>query len=453
MKRYIILFFLICIFTTMQSPAIQLLDVIYLKDGTILRGMIVEQVPGKTIAVEADDGSIRTLGMNTVLRLEKQRTDGDELFSYEDMVFLKCGVIFHGTIVEQIPDVSIRLETNNNHIIPFNMDEIWKIAKTKRLPGAEKSVADPTESMKLELQIEIAIVGVRNMQDLSEDTKKESNGETSKKDSTALQEEIAALEEEIAALSEEQTRVEEELALENEQLAGIEEELNQLHTGLSTNVDEITRRAGVCESGEYLRVEEIEAIRIQIDQLIDEMVLRAKENLISQLYPNPYLQELKREQSFVELTSLINNNLWTKDEYRANIDEMVNTLPLEDRLEIYSENRESGWIGSTVANTIPVFAVGSWSKKDYFGALTGTGSMTAGLILFLSGLNITGGIFSTGTTEEAMNVDISNLSYAGIGILSAGYLFSLIEPFLFVNRSNKKMIEILDITDSTGGEQ
>ncbi len=176
------------------------------------------------------------------------------------------------------------------------------------------------------------------------------------------------------------------------------------------------------------------------------MVLRAKENLIAQLYPNPYLQELKREQSFVELTSLINNNLWTKEEYRANLEEMVNTLPPEDRLEIYNENREGGWIGSTVANAIPVFAAGSWSKKDYFGALIGTGSMTAGLILFLSGLNI------TGTAEEAMNVDISNLSYAGIGILSAGYLFSLIEPFLFVNRSNKKMIEVLDISGSTGGE-
>jgi membrane protein P13 len=450
-KKYFILFFLISTFIIL-TPAIQLIDRVYLKDGTNLKGMIVEQVPGKTIVMETDDGSIHKLEINTVLRMEKQRTAADELYSYEDTIFLKNGVIFHGTIVEQIPDSSIRLETNNNHIIPLNMEEIWKIAKTKRLPGAEERVADPTESMKLELQIEIAMAGVRDMQNLTENSKKESSGETSEEESTPLQEEITALEEEIAALTKEQARTEDGLALENEQLAGIEKELSQLHTGLTTNVDEIARRAEACESDERMSSQEIETTRQQINQLINEMVLRAEENMISQLYPNPYLQELKREQSFNELTGLIENDLWNKEEYREKIEEMVNTLPREDRLEVYRENRESAWIGSTVANTIPIFAAGSWSKKDYLGALIGTGSMTAGLTLFLSGLNITGGIFST-NPEEAMNVDISNLSYAGIGILSAGYLFSLIEPYLFINRSNKKMIEVLDISDSTGGMQ
>lgn len=445
-KKYIILFYLICTFS-IPTPAIQLLDLVYLKDGTVLKGMIVEQVPGKAIAIETDDGSIRTLEMDAVLRMEKQRTDTDELFSYEDTVFLKNGVIFHGTIVEQIPDISIRLETNNNHIIPLNMEEIWKIAKTKCLPGAEERIADPTESMKLQLQIEITMAGVRDMQDLSEDTKKESSDKASEEDNAALQEEIAALEEEIAALIEEQVRVEEELALENEQLAGIEEELHQLHTGLSSSVDEIARRAGVCDSDELLlSSEEIESTRQQIDQLINEMVLRAEENLIAQLYPNPYLQELKRKQSFTELTSLINNNLWNKEEYRANIEEMVNTLPLEDRFEIYKENRESGWISSAIANAIPVFAAGSWYKKDYFGALTGTGSMTAGLILFLSGITIDGSLFQGGS------LDFSAWSYAGLGLFTGGYLFSLIEPYLFVNRSNKKLSEVLSISDLTGGE-
>jgi translation initiation factor IF-1 len=445
-KKYVILVFLISTFA-IQTPAIRLIDIIYLKDGTNLKGMIVEQVPGKAIAVETDDGSIRTLEMDSILRMEKQRTSADELYFYEDTVFLKDGVIFRGIIIEQIPNISIRLETNNNHIIPLSMEKIWKIAKTKRLPGAEERIADSTESMKLELKIEIAITEAQNMQNLLEDTKKESSDNAAKEDNVALQEEIAALEEKIAALNKEQTRVEEELALENEQLAGIEEELYQLHTGLTSSVDEIARRAGVCDSDERMSSEEIETVRQQINQLINEMVLRAEENLISQLYPNPYLQKLKRKQSFTELTSLINNNLWNKEEYRANIEEMVNTLPLEDRFEIYKENRESDWVGSTIANTIPVFATGSWYKKDYFGALTGTGSMTAGLILFLSGLTIDGDLIQGGS------LDFSVWSYAGIGVFTAGYLFSLIEPFLFVNRSNRKLSEVLGISDSTGGKQ
>jgi len=449
MKKYIILVSLICTFSV-QTPAIQLIDLVYLKDGTNLKGMIVEQVPDKTIVIETDDSGIRTLGIDSILRMEKQRTAADELYSYEDTIFLKNGVIFHGTILEQIPDNSIRLETNNYHIIPLNMEKIWKIVKTKRLPGAEESVADPTESMKLQLQIEIAMEAVRDMQDLSEDQKKESSDKASEEDNAALQEEIAALEEKIAALTEEQTKVEEELDLENEQLEGIEKELNQFHTGLSTNVDEIARRAEVCGSDEHLSVEEIETIRLQVNQLIGEMVLRAEENLIAQLYPDPYLQELKREQSFSELTSLINNNLWNKKEYRADIEEMVSTLPLEDRLEIYKENRESNWIGSSMANVFPVFAAGSWSKKDYLGALIGTGSMAAGLTLLISGISYT--IPDLDYLFDG-NFDLSTLSYVGIGILGSGYLFSLIEPFLFVNRSNRKLTEVLSISDTTGGEE
>ena len=56
--------------------------------------MIVEQVPGENFTIETFDGNIRTLQIESILHMEKQRTEADDIYSYEDMIFLKNGVIF-----------------------------------------------------------------------------------------------------------------------------------------------------------------------------------------------------------------------------------------------------------------------------------------------------------------------------------------------------------------------
>src|SRR6185436_2293753 len=49
--------------------------------------------------------------------------------NYEDVVYLKNGSIIHGMIIEQVPNESIKIQTKDKNIFVFKMDEIMKITK------------------------------------------------------------------------------------------------------------------------------------------------------------------------------------------------------------------------------------------------------------------------------------------------------------------------------------
>jgi hypothetical protein len=59
---------------------------------------------------------------------------------YEDIVYLKNGSIIHGIITEQIPGVSIKIKTNDGNLFIFKMDEIDKM--TKEEVAVKKDVSD-----------------------------------------------------------------------------------------------------------------------------------------------------------------------------------------------------------------------------------------------------------------------------------------------------------------------
>ena len=47
----------------------------------------------------------------------------------EDVVYLKNGGVVRGTIVEQIPDESLKIQTRDGNVLVFTMDEIAKLSK------------------------------------------------------------------------------------------------------------------------------------------------------------------------------------------------------------------------------------------------------------------------------------------------------------------------------------
>lgn len=51
----------------------------------------------------------------------------------EDVVFLKNGSIIHGVIIEQIPDQTLKIKTNDENIFVYKWDEILKISKEKKV--------------------------------------------------------------------------------------------------------------------------------------------------------------------------------------------------------------------------------------------------------------------------------------------------------------------------------
>jgi hypothetical protein len=51
---------------------------------------------------------------------------------YEEVVYLKNGSIIHGLIIEQVPNVSVKIKTRDGNVFVYKMDEIEKI--TKEIP-------------------------------------------------------------------------------------------------------------------------------------------------------------------------------------------------------------------------------------------------------------------------------------------------------------------------------
>lgn len=52
-----------------------------------------------------------------------------QINNYEEVVYLKNGSIIHGVIIEQVPNVSLKIKTKDQNIFVFKMEEIEKITK------------------------------------------------------------------------------------------------------------------------------------------------------------------------------------------------------------------------------------------------------------------------------------------------------------------------------------
>jgi len=53
--------------------------------------------------------------------------------NYQDVVYLKNGGIIRGTLIELIPDKSLKIETVDGNVFVFQMDEVEKITKEQAL--------------------------------------------------------------------------------------------------------------------------------------------------------------------------------------------------------------------------------------------------------------------------------------------------------------------------------
>ena len=79
MRRFTVLF---CFAALMglgasQASAQQAMeDVVYLKDGSILRGTIIEQIPGKSLKLQTADGNLFVYDMDKVERLTREPAAG-----------------------------------------------------------------------------------------------------------------------------------------------------------------------------------------------------------------------------------------------------------------------------------------------------------------------------------------------------------------------------------------
>lgn len=74
MKRIIIVFALIIgLFLSVSANELQ--EVLYLKNGSIIKGTIIEQVPEETVKIQTYDGSLFVYPMSDVLKITKEKNN------------------------------------------------------------------------------------------------------------------------------------------------------------------------------------------------------------------------------------------------------------------------------------------------------------------------------------------------------------------------------------------
>ncbi|QQR85714.1 MAG: hypothetical protein IPJ76_14030 [Flavobacteriales bacterium] len=73
---------------------------------------------------------LRLLAMLSIVALPFMASAQSTL---EDVVYLKNGSVIHGTIVEQVPNVSIKIKTADGNLFVFRIEEVEKITKEEKV--------------------------------------------------------------------------------------------------------------------------------------------------------------------------------------------------------------------------------------------------------------------------------------------------------------------------------
>ena len=74
MSRFVLL---TCLTALMTSPALaqqiqQMEDVVHLKNGGLIRGIIIEQIPGESLKIQTRDGSVFVYPMDEIAKMSKE---------------------------------------------------------------------------------------------------------------------------------------------------------------------------------------------------------------------------------------------------------------------------------------------------------------------------------------------------------------------------------------------
>ncbi len=72
MKKKIVLFFALCV-AVVCAEAQNLQDVVFLKNGSIVRGLIIEQIPNVSLKIQTADGSVFAYGLDEVEKITKEQ--------------------------------------------------------------------------------------------------------------------------------------------------------------------------------------------------------------------------------------------------------------------------------------------------------------------------------------------------------------------------------------------
>jgi hypothetical protein len=434
----------------------QLIDVVYLKDGTTLRGLIVEQQAGISVKLASAEGIVWTLEDAEIDLIEKEPASEPLVVQYTDVVLLKDGVLFRGSVEEQRPGDWIDLRTSAGALLRIPIDDVWAFVKRKQVVGAvpapAAAVDTETEPLRIRLQIELT-GGPLVAQGLGGS---DGGGEGASGGSgSALEEDIDILERERDE-SDHRTK-DEERRTERQTLQTLGTEVSELLEKLLADLQECQGQGGVGQAvgpfqhvsyqpslvaeaapaeglGSPLR----ELLRGMIDRTLAKIptdeVIAAREMQVE------YSQALQK----LLLAPGLRISRLDLDEIRA----LADRIPAAKRQRLYEEyQRRDGRTGALL-NAIPFTFAGSWSQGDSTAGILGYSLFIASIALDCLATYAFGDPAIVPTPwgwVEAPNDPASVMFWVGPACYVATYAIGIALPSLRANAWNTTLAKALHV--------
>lgn len=141
--RYIqLIVFLLCIPLAMQAQT-PMQDVVYLKNGAVIKGVILDYRPGGQLVIDIGNGREVTFQDSEVQKIRQEPiVPNTSQTGTVDFLYLYNGSIFKGNIISETPQ-EVVLQLTNNKIVKFMAKEIKSIQRNR--PANSKPSVEESE--------------------------------------------------------------------------------------------------------------------------------------------------------------------------------------------------------------------------------------------------------------------------------------------------------------------
>lgn len=407
---------------------------------TVVAALVIERSPGVSYTVETRRGRLQEIPVDQVAEIESRLADADEeAFTYRDIVFLHSGLVFRGTIVQELPGESIVLVSDGGLPLTFGLDSVWRIAAEKCASDQSRAAigAHPTgKDLRREFRIQLTVSRLESEQ---------ASDDQDSRRTDRLREELAELEAEQA---EESARLEEG----RESIDRLTDQLGELQGEAGDLATELAQRALSCTEGmpeaEQAVLDAYNAVDGNLDYLHTTALSR------TQVDPRLLTEQvaLEREMRRTELTALLAAPIPPSGPDPL-VDSLVPVFTRDERRAMYREHRVRPRPRYTMLNLIPA-GLGSFLQGDYRSGMVAMCCTLGGFVLMLDANSRISVAASQWTTyAELLATPYGSELAAAAGLLGGGYLYSLIAPSIYRWTQNARLRDTLRVDEKLEADE
>lgn len=115
-------------------------DILYLKNGSIIKGELLKVVPNGQIQIQQSDGSI--LSYNSIDAIMINKEDSNRIPEKQDIISLTDGNVIRGYLVEYTFGKNASIKTSNGSLFVYNTDEIAQVTKEKQIQNSTSTIKE-----------------------------------------------------------------------------------------------------------------------------------------------------------------------------------------------------------------------------------------------------------------------------------------------------------------------